>query len=435
MKVLSQHRRLFGEISVPGSKSHTIRACLFAGLAQGQSRIMNPLPSGDCLSAVRVLREFGCTVELCGKDWIINGIGNSWNQPGFVIDVGNSGTLLYLLSGIVSTIPGYSILTGDKSICTRPIEDLLQAIRQLGAQAFTTRNSVDAPPVIIKGPIKPGTVKLKGTLSQYVSGLLIAGSLVEGKTRIELSNPKEIPFIMMTITWLNSMGVSVDYDKYYFKWLEVSGPNQFKPFEISIPSDWEGVAFPLVAAIITDSAIIIDNIDTSDTQGDRAIVDVLRDMGANIEIDIDNRRLLVKGGNRLHGIMYNLSNFPDALPILAVAASFAEGISRFTDIGVCRLKESDRISLMKKELMKFGVDVMEGEDYLEIHGFGGQGMHGAEVESYDDHRIAMALAVCGLAMEPGQIVVVKDAECCDVSFPKFFEVMNTIGAEFTIMES
>lgn len=434
MKVISKHATLAGAVSVPGSKSHTIRASLFAGLSKGISNIHNPLPSEDCLSAIKVLKDFGCSVEVKKGEWIIKGIGKKWSQPGFVIDVGNSGTLLYLLTGIVSTISGYSVITGDKSICMRPIENLLQAIRQLGAQAFTTRENVDAPPIIVKGPLHAGVTRLKGTLSQHVSSMLIAASLLDGKTRIEVTDPKEIPFVKMTISWLEFLGVQLDFDKNNYRWFEIEGLNEFPSFDTTIPSDWESLAFPLVAAVLTNSTITIYDIDTSDAQGDRAIIDVLRDMGADIEIDVHDKKLIVKGGNALKGVTANLSDFPDALPILTVAAAFADGVSCFADIGVCRLKESDRVALMNKELTKLGVHVVEGDDYLEIYGFGGKGLHGGEVKSYGDHRIAMALAVFGLALEPENRVIINNAECCAVSFPQFYEVMNTIGAGFEILE-
>lgn len=431
MKIESTKHSLQGALSVPGSKSHTIRACLFAALGDGTSYVRNPLPSQDGLSALNIAKSFGCRVKQERDVWVIEGIGSKWPQPGFVVDCGNSGTLLYLCTGILSTIPGISIITGDKSICTRPIEDELKAIRMLGADAYTTRKEKDAPPAIIEGPVKAGTTRLKGNLSQHVSGLLLAGALTEGVTRIELEEPKEVPFVMMTVSWLESLGIHVDYDREKNSWYEIKGPNRFSAIDRAMPSDWEGVAFPLAAGILTNSPVKIENIDTSDVQGDKAIVDIFRSMGADIVLDEEECSVSVKSVRYpLKPIEANLSDYPDALPMLSVAAAFAEGTSRFTDIGVCRLKESDRIKLMHVELNRLGVDVTEGPDYLEVHGKGGRGMHGAVCESYDDHRIAMALAVCGLALPEGESIIVNDAECCSVSFPGFYDTMNSVGACF-----
>lgn len=432
MQVVASKASLTGSITVPGSKSHTIRACLFAGLAHGTSHIYNPVASEDCLSAVKMIRNFGCSVDMRNNEWIVKGIGSKWPQPSFVIDVGNSGTLLSFSAGIAATLHGYSVITGDASICKRPLEDELQGFRQLGAKAFATRKGIDAPPVIIEGPIRSGLVRLKGTLSQHVSGTLMAAALTEGITRIELSDPGEIPFVKMTVGWLESLGVHVEYDHENYVWYEITGPNTFLPFDKTIPSDWESVAFPVVAGILTHSEIVIDNIDMSSTQGDKAIIDLLNEMGAHIETDTANARLIVHPTNELHGITASLSDFPDALPVLSIAAAFAHGRSQFTNIGVCRLKETDRITLMRKELSKLGVICTEGTDYLEVNGMGGQGIHGGGIESYDDHRIAMAFAVCGLALPPEYAIVINNAECCSVSFPHFYESMNGIGAGYKI---
>ena len=429
MNVKTNPSSINGVISVPGSKSHTIRACLFASLSEGVSVIKNPLPSEDCLSALRLIKQFGATVKQKENEWIIEGIGNKWPQLGEVIDVGNSGTLMHFIAGIVSTIKGYSVITGDSSICKRPIEQQLIGLRQLGAEAFTTRENIDAPPVIIRGPIHSGVARITGELSQHVSGILIGAALTEGKTRIELTNPKELPFLKMTIDWLSSVGITVEYDKEKYSWLEIVGPNKFDSFQREIPSDWEGVAFPLAAAILTNSNLKINNLDFSDSQGDKVIVEVFQKMGGNIKINPIDKSLTVTGGNKLHGISLNCSDFPDALPMLSVVAAFSEGTSRFYDIGICRLKETDRITLMKRELEKLGAVVTEGDTYLEVQG--GNKLHGGEVESYKDHRIAMAMAVCGMALKEDHVVV-KDAECCSVSFPNFYKTMNTIGANFTI---
>lgn len=427
MNIITKPSSIKGSLFVPGSKSHTIRACLFSALSKGRSVIENPLPSADCLSAVRVIEQFGAKVTQGPDTWTIDGIGTHWKQPGFVIDVGDSGTLLHFITGIASTIDGYVVISGDQSICKRPIRQQLLGLRQLGAEAFPTRENFDAPPVILKGPVHAGLARIDGSLSQHVSGLLMAGALTKGRTRIELSHPQEIPFVLMTVQWLASIGIHVDYDEREFKWYEIEGPNEFPAINRAIPSDWEGVAFPLGAAMLTDSTLDITHLDCKGNQGDAAIVDVFREMGADIAIDEEKGCLTVHGGKRLHGVTVNCSNFPDALPMLSVVAAFADGVSRFTDIGVCRLKETDRISLMKKELEKLGAEVHEGPDFMEV--VGGKKLHGGIIESYGDHRIAMAMAVCGMALPEGSVVV-KDAECCAVSFPGFFDLMNTVGAGF-----
>jgi len=432
MKVVSRKGRLAGSVSVPGSKSHTIRAVILASLASGTSVIRNPLESADCLSALEVARAFGASVETQGGEWRVTAPEGGLRLPSRVVDVGDSGSVLYFMTPIAATLDGWTVMTGDESICTRPIRALIEALKTLGAEGFTTRPGVDAPPAVVRGPFKPGRVALEGNLSQYVSGIMMAAPRLDGRTVIDLRNPKEKPFLKMTCDWLASVGVSVDYDPARLDHFEVAGPQAFRRFERTIPSDWEGVAFPLVAAIITGSRLEIAGVDCSGSQGDEAIVDVLRAMGADIELDRARETLVVNGSGRpvrLVGGTFDCSGFPDAVPSLAVAACFAEGDTNLVDIGVCRLKETDRIALMRRELGKLGASVDEGPESLTVHGTGGRALRGAAVESYDDHRIATALAVAGLGIADGEVVV-DDAECCAVSFPGFYDRMNGVGAGF-----
>lgn len=449
MKILAKKTSLSGNIVVPGSKSHTIRALILASLAEGVSHISNPLPSADCLSASKAIQEIGASVEFDNQNniWTVTGAGKNAHLPSNVVDVGNSGSVLYFFTPICATFEGWSIFTGDSSIRKRPVLHLLEALNQLGAKSFVSRPEENAPPALVQGPIKAGKVVTDGRLSQYISGLMMASTLIDGKLEIELTDPKEVPYLDMTKYWLESLGVQVEMSSDYKK-ISVSGPYQLKAFDKAIPSDWEAVAFPLIAALISDSKIVIDNVDGSGTQGDDAIVSVLQSVGADIQWNKDTSQLFVTGGNRLSTenlpdktLRVNLAGFPDAICALAVIACFIEGKTVLEDIGVCRRKETDRIKVMKSELEKLGAKVEEGEDYLAIYGnspllANGEknpnfNLHGGTVESFDDHRVAMSLACLGLGLPEGEQVIVNDAECCSVSFPGFFEVMNKIKANFT----
>lgn len=460
MKSTSKRTSLKGSISVPGSKSHTIRACLLAALAEGTSYIRNPLPSADCNSAAKCIKELGAIVHM-EKDnslWTIEGAGKNIHLPENIIDVGNSGSVLYFLTPIASTFAGWSVFTGDESIRTRPVKHLAQALEQLGAKTHITRPEKDAPPLLVQGPILPGKVVTDGRLSQYISGIMMAATRLNGTTTIELTDPKEVPYLDMTRIWLESLGVQVTMSKDY-KNISVKGPVTFNAIDRTIPSDWEAVAFPLVAALITDSEIVIERIDGSGSQGDEAIVDILKSVGGDIEWNKETQQLFVRGGikSRLgfgasgrlstenlpnKTLRINCSGFPDAVPALCVTACFIEGTTVIEDIGVCRRKETDRITVMKSELDKLGATVEEGEDFIIIHGHSpitseGQPnkefkIHGGTVNSYEDHRVAMSFAVMGLALESE--IVVTQAECCSVSFPDFFERMNGIGACIKLQE-
>ncbi len=458
MDCIGKRSVLKGHISVPGSKSHTIRACLFAALADGVSYIRNPLPSADCLSAARCIAEIGASVRMEADHsvWTVVGAGARAHLPANVVDVGNSGSVLYFLTPIAATFSGWSVFTGDESIRTRPVNHLADALRQLGAETHVTRPGTDAPPLLVKGPIGPGTVVTDGRLSQYVSGLMMAAARMNGTTDIELTDPKEVPYLAMTKQWLESVGIPVGMNADFTR-ISVSGPHLFPAIDRTIPSDWEAVAFPLVAALLTDSSIVIDNIDGSGSQGDEAIVAVLQSVGADITWDRAASRLVVNGGTesqkgigfpgrlsteRLSGgiLRVNCAGFPDAVPALCAAACFIEGTTIIEDIAVCRKKETDRIAVMKAELSKLGACVEDGPDFIVIHGHSplsadgtrsaAFSLHGGAVDSYADHRVAMSFAVLSLALaEP---VTVTGCECCAVSFPDFFQAMGSLGADFVL---
>lgn len=426
MKAYINKKNLHGEISVPGSKSHTIRGITIATMAEGKSTIRNPLPSADCKATLRACELFGAKYKMEENQWIVEGVGKNLQIPDNIVDIDNSGTALYFMTALASLLPGWSVLTGDEQIRKRPISHLLQALEKLGATAFTTRDTIDASPLVIKGPIKGGITKLDGRLSQFVSSILIVAPLVEGDIRIEVEDPKEMPYIEMTIDWMRKTGVEVEYDKENYKYFEVKGNQSYKSFDLTIASDWSGVAFPLCAGVITNSEITINDLSLEDVQGDAKIVDILIEMGADIKINKEENSITVKGGKPLNGITVNLSNMPDSLPMLSVVGAYANGVTRFEGVGIARAKETDRVAVMKEALTKMGAKIEDDEDSMTI--YGGNPLTGTTVDSYHDHRNAMALSVAGLISE-GETIV-NDADCVKVSFPNFYEAMNKMGAEF-----
>ena len=440
MKAVAKKSVLSGHITVPGSKSHTIRALILAAMADGTSHISNPLPSNDCLSTAAAVRKVGAEVDFGEGEnsgvWTVRGAGAGLHLPADQIDVGNSGSLMYFLCPVLSTLKGDCTFTGDESICRRPVNHLVDALCQLGANAKCI-NGGTTPPFSFCGPIDVNKkLVTEGALSQYISGFMMAASRLNGTLEIELWNPKETPYLTMTKLWLESVGVPVKISD-DFKKISVTGPVPFKAFDKAVPSDWEGVAFPLVAALISGSEITIDNVDGSGSQGDDKIVEVLQSVGADIEWLRDEEKLIVRGGKKLttdslpdKELRVEMSAFPDAICALAVAACFIEGKTVFTDIDICRKKETDRIVAMTSELTKLGAHIVDEGNQLVVYGDGGKSLHGGEVESFKDHRIVMSLACLGLGLGDGESVVVNDAEWCSVTFPHFFEVMNEIGAGF-----
>ncbi|MCR4823296.1 MAG: 3-phosphoshikimate 1-carboxyvinyltransferase, partial [Treponema sp.] len=266
MNIIASKSNLSGSVTVPGSKSHTIRALLLATLAEGTSHIKNPLPSADCLSTAAAVPLMGSQINLNlstegepGTEWTVQGAGKNLHLPDDVVNVGDSGSLLYFLTPVAACFEGTSVFTGDASIRKRPVLHVVDALNQLGAKSFVTRPGAKSCPLVITGSIKKGgTVHTAGEISsQYVSGLMMAGILTDSPINLELSNPKETPYLTMTQKWLEKVGVesSISED---FKHICVKPCKNLKAFDATIPSDWEGVAFPIIAALVSDSDITIE---------------------------------------------------------------------------------------------------------------------------------------------------------------------------------
>lgn len=423
MKAIVRKNVLNGEISVPSSKSHTIRALVIGTLAGGTSVIRNPLPSEDCRSCMEDVKLFGARCTVDEEKWVIESPAGGLHLPNDVVNVGNSGTTMYFLASIAATLNGMTVFTGDESIRSRPVLPLLEALQQLGVDANTAHPERKTAPFAVKGPMKSGTANVVGSPSQYISSILIAAPLCDGKIRLECDNPMETPYIQMTIDWMKRAGVDVIYDQEYH-WYEVEPNQQYHTFDMTMPSDWSSVAFPLLAGLTSNSEIIINNLDFDDVQGDSAVVDHLIAMGADITKDKAKNRLIVRGGKNLKGIYIDMTNIPDALPVLSVAGALAEGEMVLDNIAGTRLKETDRAKVMAEQLTRMGVRVKEEQNVLTI--YGGTTLKGAEVDSYKDHRIAMAMTAAGLFAE-GETTI-RDAECANVTFPHFYEKLNELNA-------
>lgn len=413
--------KLSGRVLVPASKSHTVRAVAIASLATGSSWIQNPLISADTLSAVETYRKLGALIST-GDEWVVEGIGDVPKIPSDVIDVGNSGTTLYMAMGAASLIDGYTVFTGDEQIRERPAGPLLSALNNLGAEAFSTRGN-GKPPIVIRGPIKGGHTVLDGSMtSQYLSSLLINAPIAENDTDIEVRNLVEKPYVEMTLAWMSEHGVFCEHDG--FERFHILGGQRYEPFEAVIPADFSSATFFLCAAAITGSELTLLNLDMHDTQGDKAVVSMLEEMGAKVEQLPEGIKIT---GGPLKGGEFDLSGTPDALPAMAVTACFAEGKTRLYNVAQARLKETDRICAMRHELATMGAEIEETLDGLVIEG---RPLHAAKVHGHGDHRIVMALAMAGLACKGA--TEIDTAEAMNITFPNFVELMQECGATMTV---
>jgi len=417
MYLIVQQSDLSGRVLIPASKSHTIRAVAIACLANGESTIRNPLDSADTLAAVAAARAFGAEVQT-GADWLVRGTGGNLRIPDNVVDVANSGSTLYTAMGTAALIDGWTVLTGDEQIRRRPAGPLIESLNDLGATVFSTRAN-GMPPLAVRGPMKGGRTVLDGSkTSQYLTALLINCPLAASESEIRVKRLVEHPYIEMTLRWLSQQDIRLEQED--FEFFRIPGRQRYRAFDKQMPGDFSSATFFLVAAAITGSELLLEGLDMSDAQGDKAVVGFLEEMGAEVEQRPDGIR--IRGGE-LRGGIFDLNATPDALPAMAVAGCFASGETRLVNVPQARLKETDRIKVMCEELRKMGAQIEELPDGLIVRE---SALSGAKLNGHGDHRVVMALAVAGLAASG--TTTIDTAEAVEVTFPNFVELMADVGA-------
>jgi len=422
MKLVVEPAHLAGAVDIPASKSHTIRAVIIATLASGTSKIITPLDSSDTRSSLEAARAFGAKVSQ-EKDWRVTGTEGNPSVPEDVIDVGNSGTTLRLATGVAALCEGYTVLTGDEQIRRRPVQPLLDAYRSLGADGFTTRGN-NCAPMVVRGRMRGGHTEIKAVTSQFLSSLLISSPLAETDTEIRVLQLNEVPYVQMTLSWLESQGIV--YERRGWEHFSLRGGQRYHAFERRIPADFSSATFFLCAAAVTNGDLTLRGLDMNDDQGDKSVVGMIEEMGAQVEILPEGVRIV---GGKLEGREFDLNSTPDALPALAVTACFASGETRLHNVPQARIKETDRIAVMASELKKMGADIEERDDGLVIRG---RSLTGATVCGHGDHRVVMALAVAGLGAK-GRTEI-DTAEAMRVTFPDFVDLMRQCGAKMELIE-
>lgn len=419
MQIHCKKSVLKGEIRVPASKSHAIRAVVIASLASGESRLIQPLESRDSKASVVGCTAFGAKVRH-NSDWIVIGFGGKPECKVKEIDLLNSGTSMNMIAGIASLTNGTVTLTGDESLRSRSFGPIVKSINDLGGKAKSFQDSGKAP-LKISGVIEGGFTETDGLISQPISSLLINCALAKNDTEIRALNLHEKPYVKMTMKWLDEQGISYKASRDLSRF-EVSGNQEFKPFEKTIPADFSSATFPLCAAAICEgSNVLLQGLDMKDSQGDKEAVNILREMGADINVSKEGIRVI---GSSLQGRELDLKDTPDVLPGLAVVGCFAEGETRIVNVKHARIKETDRISAMCTELKKMGADIEELPEGLVVRK---SRLRGAAVHGYNDHRVVMALGIAGLAAEG--TTTIDTAESVNVTFPSFVQKMRLLNAK------
>lgn len=404
------------KISVPPSKSHTLRAILFGSLAFGTTIIRNYLPSPDTEAMIRACRALGAVIEVFPDHLVIQGQGI---QPaGDVIDADNSGQVLRFVGAVASLLPTYTVITGDASIRQRrPVKPLLEGLQQWGAMAVSMKDN-DHAPIIVKGPLKGGTALIEGADSQPVSGLLIAAAFARAKTELFVTNPGEKPWVGLTLSWFDRLGIAYKQDA--FEKYVLEGGSRIEGFDYTVPGDWSSAAYPIAAALVTDAEVTVTNVDFNDAQGDKELIAALEKMGA--KITRVEKGVIIHAGSELKGTKIDVNAFIDAVPILAVLGCFAEGQTEIVGGAIARKKESDRIAAIVAELRKMGARIEEREDgFIVEH----SQLKGTYVQSYADHRMAMSLAVAALGAQ-GETYI-QGTECVQKSYPGFFAALKAFS--------
>ncbi|MEX1013304.1 MAG: 3-phosphoshikimate 1-carboxyvinyltransferase [Waddliaceae bacterium] len=396
-----------GTVTVPPSKSQTLRAILFASLAQGKSIITRPLKSPDTTAMIQACQQMGADIHFIGENLEIIG-----TDPFFApctIDAGNSGIVSRFFTAVASLGASEITITGDHSLQNlRRIDPLTRALRELGA----TVSSGPFLPVKVKGPWKNNECSVLGEDSQFVSALLISAGFAPFPISIKVINPGEKPWVQLTLHWLDFL--KIPYERKGFYHFSLLGNGRIQPFHYKVPSDLSSLAFPIASAMITSSQLDYQNVDFQDPQGDKKLFDFFREMGASIS----NNTVI---GKPLLAIDADVNDCIDAVPILAAVACFAKGTTVIKNAKVARGKECDRLSCTAKELRKMGAKIEEREDGLIIEG---GSLTGAEVYSHNDHRLAMALAIAGLGAEGPTRV--RAIDCVEKTFPHFAKTLPGI---------
>ena len=393
--------KLSGNVTAPPSKSMAHRLLICAGLSKGVSTVSNLSFSKDIIATIKALENIGATIEIDGTTARVKGIEKSTSTT--EINCNESGSTLRFMIPIVCGLGIYTIFKGEGKLPSRPITPYIEEFSQKGI-SFDYNNTM---PFSVNGKLKAGIFNIDGKISsQFITGLLFALPLLDGNSEIVLTNELESKsYVEMTISALKTFGIEID--KTSRGWY-IKGNQEYKPQNVTIEGDYSQSAFFYVANALENN-IKIDGLDKKSCQGDKLIVEIINEISYN--------------SNKLKTFNIDGSDIPDIVPILAVLACFCDGTSKITNIARLKIKESDRILAISECLNKIGGNVIATEDSLIINGI--DSFTGGKVDSFNDHRIAMCMAICSTKCT-SQIEIIN-ASCVEKSYPDFFEIFKRLG--------
>jgi 3-phosphoshikimate 1-carboxyvinyltransferase len=404
-----------GKAAAPSSKSYTIRGLICAALAAGKSEIISPLASDDTKAAISVLKKIGVNIRQQKSVWKVD--GGNFQTPASDLYCADSAATLRFMTAIGALVPGTIQLTAGPSLARRPVRVLIDALQQLGVKCSTDG---EFPPVMVSGgQFTGGTACLPGNISsQYVSALLHIAPFARAGMTVKLTAPLESrPYVMMTLETMHWFGVNVTFDENLDKF-EIR-PQKYQPSKYRVEGDWSSASYLLALGAMAGE-IEVNNLDMDSLQGDRLILQFLREMGAHT---IAGRSSINIVKSDLKAIKADLSDCIDLLPTLAVLAAAASGTSVFSGIARARIKESDRVAAVVEGLTRMGIRVEADAKRIKITGGKPQG---ALIDSKGDHRIAMAFSLLGTICGN---TVIDGAECVAKTWPEYWDVLQNLGVK------
>ena len=410
-------KTLKGEVEAPPSKSYTHRILVAALLSNGKTVIEKPLVSDDTLATLETIKAFGAYVEQKDGYWEVEG-QPFIKTPEKPINCRESGTTLRFMIPVAALAQGKTTFVMGPSLSRRPITPLLQSLGDLGVKTQHNPSSV----VVYGGGIKGGETALRGDISsQFISGLLFACPRAKKDTHISLTKPVESKgYVDMTVEVLCKHSIKVEVSKDYSS-IRIPSGQDYKPFKHRVPGDFSSAAYLLAAAAITSSKIRIYNLDYTSKQGDKVILEILRQAGVNVHVG--ENHVEVHGAIN-NPIKIDAGDIPDLVPACTAIACYAVGRSEIRNARRLRYKESDRLTALYTEFKKMGAHITVKGDSLTITG--PCELHGALIDPHNDHRIAMACAAAALGAKGDSTIM--NAECVSKSYPKFFRDLSLLGA-------
>ncbi|MCK4752262.1 MAG: 3-phosphoshikimate 1-carboxyvinyltransferase [Planctomycetes bacterium] len=400
-------------IEAPPAKAYTLRALIISSLAEGKSIIQNPLFGQDQLNVIECLKRLGVKIEHDNNKIVVYGTDGKYSPVSEELNVGESGVGMNFLTSAACLSCKPVIITGAERITERPISEVVNGMRQLGCKIEYLEQEGFPPIKVYGGGIKGGDAQIKGQkTSQYFSSITTSSPYADNKVTLTcIDTMTERPYFDISLQMMAEFGVKAVNNNY--KQIIIPNDEKYTAREIKIEGDYSSASFFFLAAAICKTKVTVKGLNPNTKQGDKGFLTLIEKMGCKVSEADD--RICVEGSN-MHAIEQDMSNLPDLVPPLAIAAAFAEGTSKLTNIGHLRHKECDRLAVMASQLKKMGVSAKCDENSLIIEG--SKQIHGANIDPHNDHRIAMSFAIAGLVTGNQYI---ENEMCVAKSFPDFWE--------------